>query len=133
MSKHEHGCRFRGQGLAYATMFKNITDSAATTFKHHLKLVKPGFYSVVRAGIHGLARCLIAYCEKSGVRVNALSPVGVFNGQPEELAGRFSANVPLGRIPNQANYQGSLLYLCSDASAYMTGSNLNVDGGRNCR
>ena len=94
--------------------------------------VKPVTYSVVKAGILGLTRYLAAYWGKNGVRVNALSPGGVYNGQPDEFVRRFSETVPLGRMADRTDYEGALLYLCSDASAYMTGSNLLVDGGRTC-
>jgi NAD(P)-dependent dehydrogenase (short-subunit alcohol dehydrogenase family) len=94
--------------------------------------VKPVTYSVVKAGILGLTRYLAAYWGKNGVRVNTLSPGGVFNGQPDDFVRRFSETVPLGRMADRTDYEGALLYLCSDASAYMTGSNLLVDGGRTC-
>lgn len=94
--------------------------------------VKPVTYSVVKSGILGLTRYLAAYWGRNGVRVNTLSPGGVFNGQPDEFVQRFSETVPLGRMADRTDYEGALLYLCSDASAYMTGSNLLVDGGRTC-
>jgi NAD(P)-dependent dehydrogenase (short-subunit alcohol dehydrogenase family) len=94
--------------------------------------VKPVTYSVVKAGILGLTRYLATYWAKSGVRVNALSPGGVFASQPEDFVRRNSSTIPLGRMAQPDEYQGSLLFLCSDASTYMTGSNLVVDGGRTC-
>jgi NAD(P)-dependent dehydrogenase (short-subunit alcohol dehydrogenase family) len=64
------------------------------------------------------------------VRVNAISPGGVFNGQPEDFTAKLHALIPMGRMAERDEYQGSILFLCSDASSYMTGQNLIVDGGR---
>lgn len=94
--------------------------------------VKPVTYSVVKSGLIGLTRYLATYWHESGVRANAISPGGVYNGQPEEFVSRLSALIPLGRMANQDEYQGAVLFLCSDASSYITGVNLIADGGRSC-
>ena len=93
---------------------------------------KPVSYSVVKTGLIGLTRYLATYWAAAGVRVNAISPGGVYNGQPEEFVHRISNLIPLGRMAEVTVYQGALLFLCSDASSYMTGSNLVIDGGRSC-
>ncbi len=94
--------------------------------------VKPVSYSVVKAGLVGLTRYLATYWADHGVRANALSPGGVYNGQPEEFVARLSGLIPMGRMANLNEYQGALLFLCSDASSYMNGANLIIDGGRSC-
>jgi NAD(P)-dependent dehydrogenase (short-subunit alcohol dehydrogenase family) len=94
--------------------------------------VKPVTYSVVKTGLLGLTRYLATYWSSANVRVNAISPGGVFNGQPEVFLNRLEQLIPMGRMANQNEYQGAILFLCSDASSYMTGTNLVVDGGRTC-
>ena len=92
--------------------------------------VKPVTYSVVKTGLVGLTRYLATYWAERGVRVNAISPGGVFNGQPEEFVRRLTSLIPLARMAHADEYQGAVLFLCSDASSYMTGANLVIDGGR---
>jgi len=93
---------------------------------------KPVSYSVVKTGLIGLTRYAATYWAADGVRVNAISPGGVYNGQPDDFVNRLANLIPLGRMANIAEYQGALLFLCSDASSYMTGTNLVIDGGRSC-
>jgi NAD(P)-dependent dehydrogenase (short-subunit alcohol dehydrogenase family) len=98
----------------------------------HLQPTKPVSYSVVKSALIGLTRYLATYWADRGVRVNAISPGGVFTGQPEEFVANMSKLIPLGRMASLDEYQGAILFLCSDASSYMTGSNLVIDGGRTC-
>jgi NAD(P)-dependent dehydrogenase (short-subunit alcohol dehydrogenase family) len=92
--------------------------------------VKPVTYSVVKTGLIGLTRYLSTYWTAHNIRVNAISPGGVFAGQPDEFTAKLHQLIPMGRMANKDEYQGAILFLCSDASSYMTGQNLIVDGGR---
>jgi NAD(P)-dependent dehydrogenase (short-subunit alcohol dehydrogenase family) len=94
--------------------------------------VKPVTYSVVKTGLIGLTRYLATYWADRKVRVNAISPGGVANGQPDEFVGRLRKLIPLDRMARLDEYHGAIVFLCSDASAYMTGANLVIDGGRTC-
>jgi len=92
--------------------------------------VKPVTYSVIKAGLVGLTRYLATYWADQGVRANALSPGGVFNGQGDEFVLRLSALIPLGRMAQRDEYRSAVQFLCSDASNYMNGQNIVMDGGR---
>jgi NAD(P)-dependent dehydrogenase (short-subunit alcohol dehydrogenase family) len=96
----------------------------------HLQPAKPVTYSVVKSGLVGLTRYLATYWANDGVRVNAVSPGGVYNGQPEAFMQKLTNLIPMGRMARLDEYQGTVLFLVSDASSYMTGHNLVVDGGR---
>ncbi len=92
--------------------------------------VKPVTYSVIKAGLVGLTRYLATYWADRGVRANALSPGGVFNGQGEEFVQRLTSLIPLGRMAKRDEYRAAVQFLCSDASAYLNGQNIVMDGGR---
>ena len=92
--------------------------------------VKPVSYSVIKTGLIGLTRYLSSYWPDKGIRANALSPGGVFNDQDEEFVSRIEEIIPLGRMASKEEYRGAIKFLCSDASKYMNGQNIIMDGGR---
>jgi len=92
--------------------------------------VKPVTYSVIKTGLIGLTRYLATYWADKNVRANALSPGGIYTGQPDEFVTRLSRLIPLGRMANRDEYHAAVQFLCSDASSYMTGQNIVMDGGR---
>ena len=94
--------------------------------------VKPVTYSVVKHGIIGLTKYLATYWAESGVRVNALCPGGVYNGQPPEFVRKLTNLIPMGRMAEADEYQCAVIFLVTDASSYMTGSVMSIDGGRTC-
>ena len=96
----------------------------------HEQPVKPVTYSVVKAGLHGLTLYLSTYWAHAGVRVNTISLGGVESGQPAPFVERAAARIPMGRMALPHEFQGALVYLCSDASTFVTGANIVVDGGK---
>ena len=90
----------------------------------------PAAYSVSKAGILALTRYLATYWAGDGIRVNSVSPAGVFRDQDPDFVKMLSSRIPLGRMAFPEELKGPVVFLCSDASSYMTGGNLVVDGGR---
>ena len=94
--------------------------------------VKPVTYSVIKHGLIGLTKYLATYWADKGVRCNALCPGGIYNNQPDEFVKKISNLIPLGRMAHEDEYKAAVIFLVSDASSYMTGANLVIDGGRSC-
>jgi NAD(P)-dependent dehydrogenase (short-subunit alcohol dehydrogenase family) len=92
--------------------------------------VKPVTYSVIKHGLVGLTKYLATYWAGRNVRVNALSPGGVYNQQDPAFVARLTNLIPMGRMADRTDYRGIVQFLCSDASRYMTGQNVVIDGGR---
>ena len=89
----------------------------------------PAVYSASKAAVNGLTSYLSTYWADSGIRVNSLTPGGIASGQNSEFNKKYSNRVPLGRMGEASELVGALIYLASDASSYVTGQNLIVDGG----
>ncbi|MCQ2520925.1 MAG: SDR family oxidoreductase [Lachnospiraceae bacterium] len=94
------------------------------------QIVKPVSYSVVKHGIIGLTKYLAVYWAQKGIRVNTLCPASLANGQDEEFVRKLSNLIPMGRMSNPDEYVGTVLYMLSGASSYMTGATVVLDGGR---
>ena len=94
------------------------------------QIVKPVTYSVIKHGLMGLTKYLATYYAEKGVRCNVLCPAGVYNGQNEEFLKKLTNLIPMGRMARVDEYKSTVLYLLSDASSYMTGATVVLDGGR---
>jgi len=95
-----------------------------------MQTVKPVTYSVIKHGIIGLTRYLSTYWSDRGVRCNCLAPGGIFNKHESEFKDKLSKLIPMGRMADIDEYKATIIYMCSNASSYMNGAIISVDGGR---
>ena len=95
-----------------------------------LQPVKPITYSIVKTGMIGLTRYLATYWAEQNVRCNAICPGGIENGQPEDFIKEVSSRIPMNRLASSDEYQGTLLWMLSEASSYLNGAIVPVEGGR---
>jgi NAD(P)-dependent dehydrogenase (short-subunit alcohol dehydrogenase family) len=95
-----------------------------------LQPVKSVSYSVIKTGLIGLTRYLATYWAANNIRCNALSPGGVYNGQGDDFVKKLTSLIPMGRMARKDEYRAAVQFLCSDASGYVTGQNIVIDGGR---
>lgn len=96
----------------------------------HLQPVKPVTYSVVKHGLIGLTKYLATYWCEQGIRCNSLSPGGVYADQNDIFVSKLTQLIPMGRMAKVDEYRGAMVFLCSNASSYLNGANLVMDGGR---
>ncbi len=92
--------------------------------------VKPVSYGVAKAGVVNMTKYLSTYLAKKNIRVNSLSPAGVYNNQSDEFVSKFKNLIPMDRMAQPNELKGAVVFMCSDASSFMTGHNLVIDGGR---
>ena len=92
--------------------------------------VKPITYSAAKWAIIGMTKYLGVYFAQKGIRVNSLSPTAVYNDHPEDFVKKLTNLIPIGRMSDIDEYKGAIVFLCSDASSYMTGENVVIDGGK---
>jgi NAD(P)-dependent dehydrogenase (short-subunit alcohol dehydrogenase family) len=97
--------------------------------KEGVEFYKPVSYSVSKSALINLTKYLAVYWAKNNVRVNTLIIAGVFNNQDKEFLNLYNNRIPIGRMANYDEYNGALVFLASNASKYMTGSELKIDGG----
>lgn len=114
----------------YGVISPNQTIYRKEGIPEEEQIIKPVSYSVVKHGLMGLTKYLATYWGKKGVRVNTLCPASLFNGQDEEFVKRISELIPMGRMSRPDEYPATVLYMLSDASSYMTGATVILDGGR---
>jgi len=105
-------------------IYKNLSESFSE------QNVKPIFYSASKWAIVGMTKYLATYFASKNIRVNSISPGGVFNDHPKGFVEKISNLIPMSRMANVDEYKGAVIFACSDASSYMTGHNLILDGGR---
>ena len=92
--------------------------------------VKPVTYSAAKWAIVGMTKYLAVYLAQKGIRLNCVSPTAVYNNHPEDFVSKLTNLIPMKRMSHIDEYKGVIAFMCSDASSYMTGENVVVDGGK---
>lgn len=133
MCKHVVGTMVR-QGKGSIINISSIYGVVANdpTMYTGTSMVQPPSYNFVKAGMVNFTRYLAAYYSRCGVRANCISPGGYFNNQPKAFVDEYVRRAPIGRMMDHTDIQGAVVFLASDASEYVTGENLMVDGGWTC-
>ena len=127
-------CMARGKGgsiINVSSIYGEISPDQRIYVRKRKKgtFIKPISYCVSKGAIPSLTKYLATYWAKKNVRVNTVTFGGVFNNQDKEFVRNYSSRVPMGRMARRDEYNGAILFLASDASSYMTGANLVIDGG----
>ena len=134
MCKHVGPLMIESQGGFVLNISSDLSvispDQRIYRISEHENYIKPISYSIIKTGLIGLTRYLATYWAQDNIRVNALSPGGVENGQPKEFISNIKNLIPMSRMAQKNEYRGVVQFLCSEQSSYMTGQNLVVDGGR---
>lgn len=121
----------KGSIINIGSMYASVAPD--TRFYEHIQsdppFLKPPAYGASKAAVVNMTKYLATLWASHGVRVNALSPGGVLNGQDDDFKRKFCNRVPMGRMANEKDLSGPLVFLASDASSYVTGTELIVDGG----
>jgi len=128
MSKQKSGGSIIQTASIYGVMAPDSRIYKGSSYQGH-PINTPAVYSASKAGVVGLTKYLAATWAEKKIRVNALVPGGVESGQNKIFSQKYSARVPMGRMAKAEEMVGGLLYLASDASSYVTGETLMIDGG----
>lgn len=132
VGKHMVNSNHGGSIIQTASIYGVLApDNRIYEGSHYLgrQINTPAVYSASKAAVVGLTKYLATYWADKGIRVNSITPGGVESGQNDEFKRRYAARIPLGRMAYADEMVGTLLYLASDASSYITGQNILVDGG----
>lgn len=108
---------------------QRIYDEVENIYDPQKRFTSPVSYSISKAGVIHLTKYLASYYREKKIRINCLSPGGVFDNHDENFNKNYSYRTLLGRMANKDEYSGAILFLCSEASSYMSGANLIIDGG----
>ena len=110
---------------------QRIYDGVKNIYSPEKEFSSPVSYAISKAGLIHLTKYLSSYYREKNIRINCLTPGGVLDNQDNDFVKRYSYKTTLGRMADQNEYNGAILFLCSDASSYMNGANLIIDGGFN--